>query len=133
MVRFRPIMLTSLTTFGGLTPLLLEKSVQARFMIPMAISLAYGIVFATFITLMLIPAEYLILEDIKRLFFRLTGALQSGTHEPKGSLELSGKGYYFMVILMREFFTGVNNFRRACLSETAPVDPEGVQNLAGTV
>ena len=73
MSRFRPILLTSLTTFGGLTPLLLEKSLQARFMIPMAISLAYGVVFATFITLVMIPAEYMILEDIKRIFYRLIG------------------------------------------------------------
>jgi multidrug efflux pump subunit AcrB len=73
MVRFRPILLTSLTTFGGLTPLLLERSLQAKFMVPMAISLAYGVVFATFITLVLIPAEYMILEDVKRVFYRLIG------------------------------------------------------------
>jgi multidrug efflux pump subunit AcrB len=71
--RFRPILLTSLTTFGGLTPLLLEKSLQAQFLIPMAISLAFGVVFATFITLFMIPAEYLILEDFKRIFRWLTG------------------------------------------------------------
>ena len=71
--RFRPILLTSLTTFAGLTPLLLEKSEAATFMIPMAVSLAYGVVFATFITLVMIPAEYMILEDIKRLYYRLTG------------------------------------------------------------
>jgi multidrug efflux pump subunit AcrB len=85
MARFRPILLTSLTTFGGLTPLLLEKSLQARFMIPMAISLAYGVVFATFITLVMIPAEYVILEDIKRLFYRLIGkkpAEESDTEQP---------------------------------------------------
>jgi multidrug efflux pump subunit AcrB len=73
MARFRPILLTSLTTFGGLTPLLLEQSLQAKFMIPMAISLAYGIVFATFITLIMIPAEYLILEDLKRVFNWMIG------------------------------------------------------------
>ncbi|MEJ2111971.1 MAG: efflux RND transporter permease subunit [Acidobacteriota bacterium] len=77
LARFRPILLTSLTTFGGLTPLLLEKSLQARFMIPMAISLAYGVVFATFITMVLIPAEYLILEDIRRVFRRLIGKRDS--------------------------------------------------------
>ena len=71
MTRFRPILLTSLTTFGGLTPLLMEKSLQAKFMIPMAISLAYGVIFATFITLVMIPAEYMILEDLKRIFRRL--------------------------------------------------------------
>jgi multidrug efflux pump subunit AcrB len=65
-VRFRPIILTSITTFAGLTPLLLERSLQARFLIPMAISLAFGVVFATFITLVLVPVSYLILEDVKR-------------------------------------------------------------------
>ena len=60
--RFRPIFLTSLTTFAGLVPLLLEKSTQAQFMIPMAVSLAFGVVFATTITLLLVPVSYLILE-----------------------------------------------------------------------
>ena len=60
--RFRPIFLTSLTTFSGLVPLLLEKSTQAQFMIPMAVSLAFGVVFATTITLLLVPVSYLILE-----------------------------------------------------------------------
>ena len=65
--RFRPILLTSLTTFCGLVPMLLETSLQAQFLIPMAISLAFGIVFATVITLFLIPTLYSILEDIKGL------------------------------------------------------------------
>ena len=65
--RFRPILLTSLTTFFGLTPLILEKSTQAQFLIPMAVSLGFGILFATFITLLLIPASYSILEDIRGL------------------------------------------------------------------
>jgi len=65
--RFRPILLTSLTTFGGLMPMILETSVQAQFLIPMAISLGFGILFATGITLLLIPALYLILEDVRRL------------------------------------------------------------------
>jgi multidrug efflux pump subunit AcrB len=60
--RFRPIFLTSLTTFVGLVPLLLEKSSQAQFMIPMAASLAFGVVFATLITLLLVPVSYLVLE-----------------------------------------------------------------------
>ena len=66
--RFRAILLTSLTTFAGLTPLLLEKSLQAQFIIPMAVSLAFGVIFATFITLVLVPSSYLILEDIRALF-----------------------------------------------------------------
>ncbi|MDH3359979.1 MAG: efflux RND transporter permease subunit, partial [Desulfobulbaceae bacterium] len=66
--RFRPILLTSLTTFFGLTPMILETSVQARFLIPMAISLGFGIMFATGVTLILIPTLYMTLEDIKDLF-----------------------------------------------------------------
>ncbi len=61
--RFRAILLTSLTTFAGLTPLLLETSAQAQMLIPMGISLAFGVVFATLITLLLVPATYMILED----------------------------------------------------------------------
>ncbi len=65
--RFRPILLTSLTTFFGLTPMILETSVQAQFLIPMAISLGFGILFATGITLLLIPSMYMVLEDLKGL------------------------------------------------------------------
>ena len=53
--RFRPILLTSLTTFAGLTPMLLETDLQAQFLIPMAVSLGFGILFATAITLILVP------------------------------------------------------------------------------
>jgi len=66
--RFRPIILTSLTTFAGLTPLMLERSVQAQFLIPMAISLAFGVLFATVISLLLVPASYYLIEDFKRVF-----------------------------------------------------------------
>jgi multidrug efflux pump subunit AcrB len=65
--RFRPILLTSLTTFFGLTPMILETSVQAQFLIPMALSLAFGVLFATGITLLLIPSFYLILENVRGL------------------------------------------------------------------
>ncbi len=65
--RFRPILLTSLTTFAGLIPMLSETDMQARFLIPMAVSLAFGILFSTVITLFLVPCVYLILEDLKRL------------------------------------------------------------------
>lgn len=75
--RFRPILLTTLTTFGGLTPMIFETSRQARFLIPMAISLGYGILFATAITLLLVPALYLILEDLK-------GAVKFGGHPESG-------------------------------------------------
>jgi multidrug efflux pump subunit AcrB len=63
--RFRPIMLTTLTTFCGLLPMIAEKSLQARFLVPMAISLAFGVLFATCITLLLVPSLYMILEDVK--------------------------------------------------------------------
>ena len=65
--RFRPIILTTLTTFGGLSPMIFETSRQARFLIPMALSLGYGILFATLITLILVPSLYLIIEDLIRL------------------------------------------------------------------
>jgi multidrug efflux pump subunit AcrB len=65
MRRFRPILLTSLTTFLGLAPMIWETSVQARFLIPMAISLGFGVLFATFIILVLVPASYLVIEDLK--------------------------------------------------------------------
>ncbi len=62
-LRFRAIILTSLTTFGGLMPMIMERSLQAKFLIPMAVSLGYGVLFATVITLLLIPCLYLILDD----------------------------------------------------------------------
>ncbi|WP_260115583.1 efflux RND transporter permease subunit [Vibrio sp. SS-MA-C1-2] len=65
--RFRAIILTSLTTFFGLVPILLETSLQAQIMIPMAASLAFGILFSTLVTLLLVPLLYIILDDIKRL------------------------------------------------------------------
>ncbi|MBK8973956.1 MAG: efflux RND transporter permease subunit [Hahellaceae bacterium] len=65
--RFRPIMLTTLTTVIGLLPLLLERSTQAQFLIPMAVSLGFGILFATALTLFLVPVNYLIIEDLKRI------------------------------------------------------------------
>jgi multidrug efflux pump subunit AcrB len=66
--RFRPILLTTLTTFGGLMPLIFEDSLQAQYIIPMAISLGFGILFATAIILVLVPCLYLILEDIRLAF-----------------------------------------------------------------
>jgi multidrug efflux pump subunit AcrB len=68
--RFRPIILTSLTTFAGLLPLLFETSLQAQFLIPMATSLSFGVLFATAMTLFLVPAFYGILEDIREATLR---------------------------------------------------------------
>ena len=65
--RMRPILLTSITTFAGLAPLLLEQGAQADFLKPMAISLAFGALFATVVTLVLVPAAYLVLDDVERL------------------------------------------------------------------
>jgi multidrug efflux pump subunit AcrB len=75
--RFRPILLTSLTTFAGLTPLILDKSTQAQFLIPMAVSLGFGILFATMLTLVLIPTFYLIVEDIRNIFGKINQGFKS--------------------------------------------------------
>jgi multidrug efflux pump subunit AcrB len=69
--RLRPILLTSLTTFFGLMPMISETSLQARFLIPMALSLGFGVLFSTFIILFLVPALYIIIEDIKSYFIRM--------------------------------------------------------------
>jgi len=66
-LRFRAIILTSLTTFAGLTPMLLERSIQAQFLIPMAVSLGFGVLFATGITLLLVPCGYAILDDFHHM------------------------------------------------------------------
>ena len=66
MRRFRPILLTSVTTFFGLAPMIFETSMQARFLIPMAISIGFGVLFATFIILLLVPALCLVVEDGRR-------------------------------------------------------------------
>ncbi len=67
-IRFRPIILTSLTTFFGLAPMIFETSVQARFLIPMAISLGFGVLLATLITLLIVPAAYVAMNDLKRFW-----------------------------------------------------------------
>ncbi|MCY4029160.1 MAG: efflux RND transporter permease subunit [Acidobacteria bacterium] len=73
--RFRPILLTSLTTFVGLGPMMLDRSLQASLFVPMAASLAFGVLFATFVTLFLVPTSYLILDDLQRLPGRLSATL----------------------------------------------------------
>jgi multidrug efflux pump subunit AcrB len=69
--RFRAILLTTLTTAFGLMPLIMERSFQAQFLIPMAISIAFGVMFATVITLVLMPCQLMILSDFRRLWHRL--------------------------------------------------------------
>jgi multidrug efflux pump subunit AcrB len=72
--RFRPIILTTLTTVAGITPLLFERSFQAQFLKPMAVSIAFGLMFATLLTLLLVPSLYLIGNDLRRAFrWLLTG------------------------------------------------------------
>ena len=83
--RFRPIMLTSFTTFGGLVPLMMETSLQAQFLIPMAISIAFGVLFATLVSLVLVPATYYILDDV-RLGFKSTVAFFTGANRGKQSI-----------------------------------------------
>lgn len=68
--RFRAIFLTSLSTVGGLAPMIMETNMQAKFLIPMALSLASGVAFATVLTLVLIPSLLVILSDFRRLVFR---------------------------------------------------------------
>ena len=82
--RFRPIMLTTLTTFFGLAPMISETSVQARFLIPMALSLGFGILFVTFIALILVPTLYMIIEDLRN-----AGAWISGLYDDPEDQDLS--------------------------------------------
>lgn len=86
--RFRPIILTSLTTFIGLVPIMSETSLQAQFLIPMAISLAFGVLFATLVSLLLVPAVYLLIQDMVFALGVLLSRLQSKT--PKGSNQMLG-------------------------------------------
>jgi Cu/Ag efflux pump CusA len=96
--RFRAILLTSLTTFFGLVPIVLETSLQAQLVIPMAASLAFGILFATAITLFLIPALYIALDQFGRwwgnawshvLPARLTQSGSSEHHHPENATRSS--------------------------------------------
>lgn len=67
--RFRPILLTTVTTFGGLMPMIMETSRQAQMMIPMAISLGFGVLFSTAIILVMVPSLYMMTEDVSRLMY----------------------------------------------------------------
>ena len=71
--RCRPIVLTSMTTFVGLMPLMFNTSVQAQFLVPMAVSLSFGVLFATVITLLVVPSIYLLFEDLFALRDRMSG------------------------------------------------------------
>jgi len=92
--RFRPILLTTVTTFGGLAPMIFETSRQARFMIPMAISLGYGIVFATAITLIIVPCLYLMVDDVIGLARRIASLWRCTERDPQEkSVTISPEGF----------------------------------------
>ena len=81
--RFRAIILTSVTTVAGLSPILFEKSVQAQFLIPMAISMSFGLMGATVLVLILVPALYLLLHDVQSIWRWLrTGSFAETSHDP---------------------------------------------------
>jgi len=63
--RFRPVILTSLTTFGGLAPMIFETSLQARVLIPMAVALGFGVLFSTLVTLLLVPSLFTMVENFR--------------------------------------------------------------------
>jgi multidrug efflux pump subunit AcrB len=81
-LRFRAIFHTSITTFAGLLPLMLERSTQAKFLIPMAVSLAFGVIFSTAVSLLIVPSLYLMLEDAKQLPGVLRARLRSQPTTP---------------------------------------------------
>ncbi|WP_445773460.1 efflux RND transporter permease subunit [Shewanella sp.] len=91
--RFRAIMLTSLTTFIGLVPIMSETSMQAQMVIPMAVSLAFGVLFATVVTLCLIPCLYIAIEDSKALLARIIG-IYSQAPTPRGEASQQGSNQY---------------------------------------
>jgi multidrug efflux pump subunit AcrB len=83
--RFRPVLLTSLTTFVGLVPIVLETSVQAQFLIPMAISLAFGVLVSTGITMLIVPVLYRIGEDLRVALARRLGVSATPAPAPRTS------------------------------------------------
>jgi multidrug efflux pump subunit AcrB len=76
--RFRPVILTSLTTFGGLAPMIFETSVQARILIPMAVSLGFGVLFSTLVVLLLVPTLFVMIEGLRARLTRLLPWLGTG-------------------------------------------------------
>jgi Cu/Ag efflux pump CusA len=98
--RFRAVILTTLSTVGGLAPLIMEKNFQARFLIPMALSLAAGVAFATLLTLVLIPSLLTILNDLRRVVVRI----RTGQWATREDVEPSSRRY-----LDYDETTGVHN------------------------
>jgi multidrug efflux pump subunit AcrB len=89
--RFRPIVLTAITTFAGLAPLLLEGSLSAQFLIPMATSLGFGVIFAAVISLLLVPASYVILEDLQRLAQRDAPTVEAEAEARRAARDTAGE------------------------------------------
>jgi multidrug efflux pump subunit AcrB len=90
--RFRAITLTSITTFVGVLPIMFETSTQAKIVIPMAVGLGFAVLYATFVTLILVPCLYMILEDLKAIFvwiFRLFGRSYNSVRKTKVSTQTS--------------------------------------------
>ena len=77
MIRFRPIILTTITTAGGLAPIILLKSEQGQFLVPMAVSVAFGLIFGTFLTLIFLPSMLYIINDVKSFVFSKIGKIQT--------------------------------------------------------
>jgi multidrug efflux pump subunit AcrB len=93
-VRFRPIMLTTATTIVGLTPMMMERSIQAKFLIPIVVSLVFGVFIAFFVTLLMVPALYAIGVDITgvrhRAAEKVKGLFHRGSHQERSSLDQPG-------------------------------------------
>jgi multidrug efflux pump subunit AcrB len=87
--RFRAITLTSVSTFAGVTPLLLERSLQAQFLKPLAVSLGYGVIFGTVVILVLVPSIYLILADVQRVVRQWLG-LEEASQQTPGTEQAHG-------------------------------------------
>lgn len=96
--RFRPIVLTSVTTIAGLTPLLFEKSVQASFLIPMAISVAFGLAFATVIILLLLPILLILVNRLKVYTVYAWEGIKPSFEEVEPAYE-KGKSYFFLWVI----------------------------------
>ena len=87
--RLRPVMLTSITTFAGVAPLMLETSVQARFLIPMAVALAFGVLFATLVSLLLVPCLLVVGHDVKAAWQRWQARWRAPDASESDSVEMA--------------------------------------------
>ncbi len=81
--RFRPILLTSLTTFVGLLPLMMERSIQAKYLVPVGVGLSFGVLFALFVTLFFVPALYSIGADVRRFFIYVTKGVKQPSFDER--------------------------------------------------